>query len=153
MGISQTTRQAYSEIDEFLSLLTDEKREQIPVKLREFFKEEKDKNYTKGIKLDIPVKDQNFKEETLAIIAWLNLEYWCQDEEEKERLKKIDDNNEKVYKEMLQVEFKPDDVFKKKNVVIENENNEQIAPVSMVEYKESVFKRVLNKIKQIFNIK
>lgn len=153
MGISQTTRQAYSEIDEFLSLLTDEKREQIPVKLREFFKEEKDKNYTKGIKLDIPVKDQNFKEETLAIIALLNLEYWCQDEEEKEKLRKIYDNNEKIYKEMLQVEFKPDDVFKKKNVVIENENNEQVAPVSMVEYKESVFKRVLNKIKQIFNIK
>lgn len=153
MGISQTTRQAYSEIDEFLSLLTDEKREQIPVKLREFFKEEKDKNYTKGIKLDIPVKEQNFKEETLAIIAWLNLEYWCQDEEEKERLRKIYDNNEKIYKEMLQVEFKPDDVFKKKNVVIENENNEQVAPVSMVEYKESVFKKILNRIKQIFNIK
>lgn len=153
MGISQTTRQAYSEIDEFLSLLTDEKREQIPVKLREFFKEEKDKNYTKGIKLDIPVKDQNFKEETLAIIALLNLEYWCQDEEEKEKLRKIYDNNEKIYKEMLQVEFKPDDVFKKKNVVIENENNEQVAHVSMVEYRESVFKRVLNKIKQIFNIK
>lgn len=153
MGISQTTRQAYSEIDEFLSLLTDEKREQIPVKLREFFKEEKDKNYTKGIKLDIPVKDQNFKEETLAIIALLNLEYWCQDEEEKEKLRKIYDNNEKIYKEMLQVEFKPDDVFKKKNVVIENENNEQVAHVSMVEYKESVFKRVLNRIKQIFNIK
>lgn len=153
MGISQTTRQAYSEIDEFLSLLTDEKREQIPVKLREFFKEEKDKNYTKGIKLDIPVKDQNFKEETLAIIALLNLEYWCQDEEEKEKLRKIYDNNEKIYKEMLQVEFKPDDVFKKKNVMIENENNEQVAPISMVEYKESVFKRVLNKIKQIFNIK
>ena len=153
MGISQTTRQAYSEIDEFLSLLTDEKREQIPVKLREFFKEEKDKNYTKGIKLDIPVKDQNFKEETLAIIALLNLEYWCQDEEEKEKLRKIYDNNEKIYKEMLQVEFKPDDVFKKNNVVIENENNKQVAPISMVEYKESVFKRVLNKIKQIFNIK
>lgn len=153
MGISQTTRQAYSEIDEFLSLLTDEKREQIPVKLREFFKEEKDKNYTKGIKLDIPVKEQNFKEETLAIIAWLNLEYWCQDEEEKERLRKIYDNNEKIYKEMLQVEFKADDVFKKKNVVIENENNEQVAPVSMVEYKESVFKKILNRIKQIFNIK
>ena len=153
MGISQTTRQAYSEIDEFLSLLTDEKREQIPVKLREFFKEEKDTNYTKGIKLDIPVKEQNFKEETLAIIALLNLEYWCQDEEEKERLRKIYDNNEKVYKEMLQVEFKPDDVFKKKNVVIENENNEQIAPVSMVEYKESVFKKIINKIKQVFNIK
>lgn len=153
MGISQTTRQAYSEIDEFLSLLTDEKREQIPVKLREFFKEEKDKNYTKGIKLDIPVKDQNFKEETLAIIALLNLEYWCQDEEEKEKLRKIYDNNEKIYKEMLQVEFKPDDVFKKKNVVIENENNEQVAPVSMVEYKESVFKKIINKIKQVFNIK
>lgn len=67
MGVSIDTRQAYSEIDEFLSLLTEEQIKKIPLKLREFFKEEKDKEYKKQIDSEIPIKDQNLKGETLAI--------------------------------------------------------------------------------------
>ena len=89
MGVSINTSQAYSEIDEFLSLLTKEQINKIPLKLREFFKEEKDKEYKKQIDSEIPIKDQNLKSETLAIIAMLNLQYWCEDEQEKERLKKV----------------------------------------------------------------
>lgn len=88
MGVSKHTREAYSEIDEFLSLLTEEQIKKIPLKLREFFEEEKDKEYNKKIDSEIPIKDQNLKSETLAIIAMLNLQYWCEDEQEKERLKK-----------------------------------------------------------------
>ena len=49
MGVSVRTRQAYSEIDEFLGLLSDEQRNKIPQKLREFFREEKDENYIKNV--------------------------------------------------------------------------------------------------------
>ena len=87
MGISINTRQAYSEIDEFLGLLSIDQRNMIPQKLRELFSREKDKEYIKGIDPTIPIKEQNLKEETLGLIALLNLEYWCQDELERERLK------------------------------------------------------------------
>lgn len=150
MGVSLTTRQAYSEIDEFLGLLTEEQREKIPRKLREFFREEKDNNYIKGIRADIPVNEQNFKEETLAIIALLNLQYWCQDENEKQRLKSIYANNEKVYQEMLQVKFNPDDIFKKRNMPKEDEITEQTNSVAMIKYKEPLIKRIINKIKDFF---
>ena len=153
MGVSLTTRQAYSEIDEFLGLLTEEQREKIPGKLREFFKEEKDSNYIKGIKADIPVNQQNFKEETLAIIALLNLQYWCQDENEKQRLKSIYANNEKVYQEMLQDKFNPDDIFKKRNVAKEVVEPKQVNSVAMVQYKEPIIRRILNKIKEFFHIR
>ena len=115
MGVSINTRQAYSEIDEFLSLLTEEQMNKIPLKLREFFKEEKDKEYKKQIDSEIPIKDQNLKSETLAIIAMLNLQYWCEDENEKQRLKEVYAKNEQVYQEMLQVAFNLDDIFKKIN--------------------------------------
>ena len=95
--ISIKTRQAYSEIDEFLGLLSEEQRNEIPQKLRNFFKEEKDQEYFKNIDKYIPIKDQNLKEETLAIIALLNLQYWCKDEEEKKRLQMIYAQNEKKY--------------------------------------------------------
>ena len=115
MGVSVRTRQAYSEIDEFLGLLSDEQRNKIPQKLREFFREEKDENYIKGISPTEPIKNQKLKEETLGIIALLNLQYWCEDENEKQRLKEVYAKNEKIYQEMLQVSFNPDDIFKKKN--------------------------------------
>ena len=83
MSVSIKTRQAYSEIDEFIGLLTVAEQNEIPQKLRNFFKEQKDKNYVKNINPNIPIKEQNLLEETLALIAMLNLQYWCKDEKEK----------------------------------------------------------------------
>ena len=152
MNVSLNTRQAYSEIDEFLELLNEEKRNKIPRKLRQFFKEEKDYEYRKGIRLDIPIKEQNLKKETLSIIALLNLQYWCQDEREKDRLKRIYKENELAYEEMLKEKFNPDNIFKKRNQENEIEQNIIQSDVALVEYKESIFKRLINKLKSIFHI-
>ena len=107
------TRQAYSEMDEFLGLLSEEQRNEIPKNLRDFFNKEKDKEYFKNIDKNIPIKEQNLKEETLAIIALLNLQYWCKDEEEKKRLQKIYKQNEEKYKNILYENYNPDNIFKK----------------------------------------
>lgn len=149
MGVSINTRKAYSEIDEFLGLLNDEQRNKIPQKLREFFKEEKDTTYIKGINPEVPIKNQNLKEETLGIIALLNLQYWCEDENEKQRLKEVYAKNEKVYQEMLQVAFNPDDIFKKKTQTIEKKQ-EEVENKQIVAYKETFIKRIINKIKSFF---
>ena len=142
MGVSINTRQAYSEVDEFLGLISNEHRNKIPKKLREFFREEKDTNYIKGINPNVPIKNQKLKEETLDIIALLNLQYWCEDENEKKRLKEVYAKNEKRYQEYLQVQFNPNEIFKKKEPTQES--------LSIVEYKESIIKKLVNKIKNIF---
>ncbi|CDD16326.1 putative uncharacterized protein [Clostridium sp. CAG:798] len=142
MGVSINTRQAYSEVDEFLGLISNEHRNKIPKKLREFFREEKDTNYIKGINPNVPIKNQKLKEETLGIIALLNLQYWCEDENEKKRLKEVYAKNEKRYQEYLQVQFNPNEIFKKKEPTQES--------LSIVEYKESIIKKLVNKIKNIF---
>lgn len=144
--VSIKTRQAYSEIDEFLGLLSEEQRNEIPKKLREFFKEEKDKDYVKNINPNIPIKDQNLKEETLAIIALLNFQYWCKDEEEKKRLQAIYAQNEKKYQDMLYKKYNPNDIFKKKDETVTENNIKQEENMQIIEYKESIFKRIINKI-------
>lgn len=149
MKISTITRQAYSELDEFLDLLSSEQKNQIPLKLREFFKREKDPNYVKNINLNEPIKNQNLKEETLALIALLNLQYWCKDEQEKERLKKVYIKNEKEYQEKLREEYNPDDIFKKKTSIAQKEQ-EKIKNNQIIEYEDSLIKRIINKIKNIF---
>ena len=152
MELSINTRQAYSEIDEFLGLLSIDQRNMIPQKLRELFNQEKDKEYIKGIDPTIPIKDQNLREETLGLIALLNLQYWCQNEIEKERLKKIYAKNEKEYQEMIQEKFNPDNLFKKKETIVE-EKKEQVECMQILEYKETIFKKIINKILQFFRIK
>lgn len=148
MVISTDIRQSYSEVDEFLNLLTEEQRNKIPKNLRELFKLEKDKEYIKKINPNIPVKEQDLKEETLGIIAYLNLQYWCEDEEEKQRLKKVYEKNEKVYQEMFQIDYNPDELFKNKTLV--NEVDEKQENTQIVEYKESFIKRFINKFLNIF---
>lgn len=148
MNISNSTRQAYSEVYSFLLLLDEKDRNKVPLKLRNFFKEEKDKEYVKVIKKDIPIKDQNLKEETLALIAFLNLKYWCDDEDEKQKLMKIYADNDKKYNEALQVNAVSDVKFKNnKNIDkqedIENNNK-------MIKYEKNGFftklKRLLKRL-------
>lgn len=147
MSISTKTRQAYSEIDEFISLLTIEEQNEIPKKLREFFKEQKDSEYVKNINPNIPIKEQNLLEETLALIAMLNLQYWCKDENEKERLKSIYAENERKYQDELRKKYNPDNLFKNKQRVVE----EKVEETAMVEYKEdSLFIKIKKFILNIF---
>ena len=153
MSVSMQTRQAYSEIDEFLRLLIEKKRNEIPKKLREFFKEEKDQEYFKNIDINIPIKDQNLIKETLAIIALLNLQYWCKDETEKKRLQAIYAQNEKEYQDMLYEKYNPNDIFKKKDEIITENNIETKENMQMIEYKEPIFKKIINKILNLLHLR
>lgn len=151
--VSIKTKQAYSEIDEFLNLLDEEQRNKIPKKLRAFFKEEKDNSYHKNIDANIEIEKQNLKEETLALIAFLNLQYLCDNKEEKERLQQIYAQNERVYQEMLHEKYDPTTIFKKKNEVLEEKGNVVEDNLKLVEYKEPIFKKIINKILNFLHIK
>lgn len=153
--LSVNTRQAYTEIDNFIELLDEYNRNKVPKKLRDYFKKEKDDTYTKTINPNIPIKEQSLKEETLALIAALNLQYWCEDEEEKQRLKKIYSDNEIIHQQKLQEMYNPDDIFKNKqkqeltdNKILSEETQENVA---MVEYKkETLIDKFKNFILKIF---
>lgn len=156
MSVPMKTRQAYSEIDEFIGLLTVDEQKQIPKKLRDFFKEQKDKEYIKHINPNIPIKNQNLLEETLALIAMLNLQYWCKDEQEKERLKNIYAENERKYQEELGLKYNPNNIFnnKKKNVISEenNVNNEKMSNLPIEVKTEKFYNRLINFLKRLLHI-
>jgi len=124
--ISKSTREAYSEIDTFLELLSEDEKNKIPKDLRNIFKEQKDSSYKKNIDRNVPIKEQNLKRETLAIIAMLNLQYWCEDEEEKKRLKNIYSENEARYQKKLREKYNPDNIF---NNGVEKAKEETDVPI------------------------
>lgn len=147
MYISENTRQTYTEIDNFIELLDEYNKNKIPIKLRELFKIEKDKHYIKNINPNKPIDEQNLKEETLALIAMLNLQYWCEDEKEKARLKQVYLNNEKKYQEGLIEKYNSDDIFKKKK-----ENKLEETAITVVQ-EEKWYQKIFNIIRRLFKRK
>lgn len=150
MNISLETRQAYAEIDNFIELLDEYHKNKIPQKLREYYKKEKDHKYIKIIYSNKPVKEQNLKKQTLAIIAMLNLKYWCEDEEEKNRLKKIYIENDRKHQEELREKYNPDDLFKFKNknsanmsVPASQQNEKEKNEIYKIE-KQGLFQRIID---------
>lgn len=144
--LSTATRQAYTEIDNFIELLDENERNKIPERLRTFFKREKDNNYKKEIDINIPIQYQNLKQETLAIIAILNLEYWCEDKEEKLRLKRIYFNNEEKYQKDLREKYN----FTFYAQIKSNEKTTQKELAISKNKKNSIFSRLKELIKKIF---
>lgn len=144
--LSTASRQAYTEIDNFIELLDENERNKIPERLRTFFKREKDSNYKKEIDINIPIQYQNLKEETLAIIAILNLEYWCEDKEEKLRLKRIYFNNEEKYQKHLREKYN----FTFNAQIKSNEKTTQKELAISKNKKNSIFSRLKELIKKIF---
>ena len=119
-----------------------------PPKLREYFKKEKDNAYIKNINPNQPIKEQNLKEETLALIAMLNLQYWCENEGQKVRLKMIYAQNEDEYQNKLREIYKTDNLFKNKQKSIENQQ------MAMIKYeKDTFFKKIKKFIMNFFKLR
>ena len=76
---------AYSEVYEILNLLEKEYSRRIPKKFIDFLKKEKPKEYEPNIRVDIPLVKQNLKRETMVLLSILNIKYWCDTKEEKQK--------------------------------------------------------------------
>ena len=141
---------AYSEVDKILSFMEIRYVEKVPKKMREMFKNEKLQDYEPNIDKNIPLEEQQLERKTLAILSMLNLNYWCENEEEKEELIRAYSNNDKKRNEELREKYNPDNIFKNKNKEREVEQiTEEITAIA--EYKkENFIKKLLNKIKRLF---
>ena len=146
MTISINTREAYAEVDNFIECLDLYDKNKIPESIRKYFKKEKSKNYNKIIDANQPIKNQNLKDETLAIIAMINLKYWCDDEEEKKRLMTIYSENEKKYQNELKEKYDIEKIFEERNnKKLENYQEKNLSKIK----KESFWDKLKNTILKI----
>lgn len=139
---------AYAEIDEILSLLEENYRNKVPEKVRNFFKEEKMVDYNPNIDVNIPLIQQNLRRETIVLLAILNINYWCENEEEKQFfLNELAKNEED--KKKLEEKYNPDNLFNKSSK--DKDKTERISEISLVEYKErNLIQRLFDKIWNLF---
>ena len=110
----------YAEIDEILKNMEEKYVEKIPQKLRDLIASNKSLEYKPDIKIDIDLNKQGLQRKTLVMLAMFNLNYWCENEEEKNNLVLLYSDNDKKIEELLP-KYGAEDLFKKKEVIQEDE--------------------------------
>lgn len=123
--------------------------EKVPKKIRELFSNNRLEGYTPNINSKIPLDEQNLQKKTYSILAMLNLNYWCENENEKQELIAIYTENDRKKEEELREKYNPDNLFKNRTVIKPQQEMEQ--STELIEYKQSnFFKKILNKIMKLF---
>lgn len=142
---------AYSEVCTILNMLEDEYKERVPKNVIDFFEEERDKEYNLIIDVNIPLEKQNLKRKTIVLLAILNLNYWCDSEEEKQEILDSFAKNEEL-KRLKEKELTKN--YNINNLFNKIENTENKTEVSLIEYKEQNFiQKIISKIKSLFRRK
>ena len=145
-----TTKKIYSEIYEILNVLGDSFISKLPKNLYNMLKDKRDIGYAPKYNKEKPLSEQNVNKNTITILALLHLNYWCEDEKEQQDLNKLFIQSEAKFQEEIRQKYNPDEIFNnKRQQIITNENkldqNKEIAV-----YKQSIWTKVLNKIKTLF---
>lgn len=137
---------AYVQLYEIIKLLPEEDKNKIPSVIIENIIENKDNNYRFYFDTSKTLLEQDLMVETKALLVQLYAKYLVP-ENEKEKWEKYNQICiNKIESEKLK-KYNPENVFiKKEQMPKENISKEWV----MVEYKESIFKRFINKIKRIF---
>ena len=136
-------KEAYVEVLEVLKYMDLKYVEKIPVQLRNFLKDNASKEYKFELDKTIPFEDQKLSERAINILAMLNYNYWCEDEEHKKYLLNRYNENEIKYQKILMEKYSTDNLFKR-----ESKNRVSVPQ----KYEETKWYTViLNFIKRILN--
>lgn len=133
----------YAELSEILKMMEPKEVNKIPTKLLEVIEKEKSNTYIPNYSSKIELNSQNIKKETLAMLALLYINYWCEDENEKKEYLKLIEENEQKYRQ--QIREKTDIKYITRTQKIEK-NNVPEQELAVVKNK-SFIKNVIEKIK------
>ena len=138
-------KNVYSEVCAILEILGKTYIEKIPKQLYDFFCDMKNNDYACNFKATIPIEKQNISDETITIISYLYIQYWCENETEKQELIRLYRDNDSKYEQLQQEKY---EIFKRKESSQKEELEEtHLIPVSK---NYNFIKRFFEKVKQKF---
>ena len=144
--------EAIVEVLEILEYSDDNILEKIPKKLIKFWKRNKFKTYKPNLDHDKSISEMNLKDKTKSILSMIYLNYLCNDAEAKE-ISSIINHNEEIYQTELIKNHNFQYLEKEQNISNTINKNTKSTSITIIENKESIFKKIINRIKRFFNIK
>lgn len=147
--MSDELNRAYSEVYEILKHMDSKYIKKIPRKLIETFENKKDKNHIIKIDVNKSLESQNISNKALQILAILNLNYWCEDENEKRKLLQMYAENDRINEERAREKYNPDNIFKNRRNSIKKDY--EVENRQMIECKkQNLFGKVWDRIMKFF---
>lgn len=143
----ETNEKVFSEVYAILKMLGNTYINKLPEKVYNLICNSKDENYIPVYMESKSFEEQNIKKQTVAIIALLHLNYWCDTENEKENLKSIIFNNGINLEKELRAKYNPDQIFKNKL-----KKTEEVT--ALVEIKQkNIFEKIIDFLRKKFKFK
>lgn len=149
--MNKINSEIYVDISVIISMMPKEMKSKIINSFINFIENNKSKNYVSNINPKVPLREQYIRKETKEMLGIIYRDYLCNDEErinlihqEKRELEEIESEKREKYN--------LDNIFKKNNINENDKGKSTKTEVSIVEYKESIIKRIIIKIKKLFHI-
>lgn len=139
-------KNAYTEVYTILQDLNEEEYNKIPPEIIEAIRTNRNEKYEYDLDENLELKDHQMLPETKAILFNLFRDYLATPEQ-KEKIIRMQ-NEERQKNELKKQQQYNVDVFA--NNAKENIKTKEKEQVELIEYKENIFKRILNKIKNFF---
>lgn len=150
--LKQEYKEAFSEVNEIIKMMPDELTNKIPSKFKEMLEDERDKEYNPNIQE--PLEKQKLKNETIIILGLIYRDFLCPTDE-KRRLQEKDARElqkvQKAIEEEIREKYNPDDIFKNKREIKDEEITEEKSLTVVKE--EKWYQKIFNLIKGIFRRK
>lgn len=140
----------YSEVYSILNMLGKNYKNSIPKQILNLIENKRFKEYNPQYNASIPLWKQNISKDATEFICMLHYNYWTKNEDEKNEIDNILTTNQKKKDEYLKIKYNPDNLFKNNTNI---EKNIKAESTDLIEYKESVIKKIINKILKILHIK
>lgn len=132
---------AYKEVIEILKHVSKEDYEKIPKEKINLFEENANKEHNFIYDVNKTLDEQNVSKKAKTIIAILFRDYWATDTQ-REKIKAKENYDKQIREQEISQKYSNANLFKNNNIEKEriNQNNK------IVLYKESLIKRIINKI-------
>ena len=137
---------AYSEVIEILKYISEADYNKIPKNKINLFETNANKEYKFTYNPNLTLNEQNVSKRAKAIIEILFRDYWAT-EKQREKIIAKQNNDRMQIEKNKQERYNSDNLFYHRAKKVENIQNET---VSLTEYKETFFSKIIKKIRQIF---
>ena len=125
----------------------------IPTSFIKFLVDNASEDYRVNLDHSKLISEMNLKEKTKEILGVIYINWWC-DKKDKENYTKQIKELEIKRQEEIKEKYNPNKIFENKVQEYANAtkvDTVQNEAVAMIEYKESIFKKIWNKILNFFN--
>ncbi len=146
-------KKAYVELNEIIGNLEEKQKEKIPNEFINNLKNDMDKNYSFQLDKSKNLSEQDLMIETQSLLVGIYEKYLASTNE-KNLWEKYDIYCLNKIEEKKSQKYNQENLFKTYKLELHNDSQlveKEIEEISLVEYKKSIFTKILDKIKSLFS--